>query len=58
LEKQNIQYNLTLLFSFSKATVCADVGVTLILPFVGRIYDWYQKKRILIRLSGWQMIQV
>lgn len=44
LEKENIQCNLTLLFSFAQAVACADVGVTLISPFVGRIYDWYQKK--------------
>lgn len=44
LEKENIQCNLTLLFSFTQAVACADVGVTLISPFVGRIYDWYQKK--------------
>ena len=44
LEKENIQCNLTLLFCFAQAVACADVGVTLISPFVGRIYDWYQKK--------------
>lgn len=44
LEKESIQCNLTLLFSFSQAVACADVGVTLISPFVGRIYDWYQQK--------------
>ncbi len=44
LEKENIQCNLTLLFSFAQAVACADAGVTLISPFVGRIYDWYQKK--------------
>lgn len=44
LEKSGIQCNLTLLFSFVQATACADAGVTLISPFVGRIYDWYQQR--------------
>ncbi len=44
LEKRGIQCNLTLLFSFVQAAACADAGVTLISPFVGRIYDWYQNK--------------
>ncbi|CAG0906615.1 unnamed protein product [Cyprideis torosa] len=44
LEKENIRCNLTLLFSFSQAVACADVGVTLISPFVGRIHDWYRRK--------------
>ena len=43
LEKLNIQTNLTLLFSFAQAAACADAGVFLISPFVGRIYDWYKK---------------
>lgn len=43
LEKQGIQTNLTLLFSFAQAAACADAGVYLISPFVGRIYDWYKK---------------
>lgn len=43
LEKQGIQTNLTLLFSFAQAAACADAGVFLISPFVGRIYDWYRK---------------
>lgn len=43
LEQQNIQTNLTLLFSFAQAAACADAGVFLISPFVGRIYDWYKK---------------
>ncbi|MGA9223011.1 MAG: transaldolase family protein, partial [Pseudomonas graminis] len=34
---------LTLLFSFAQAQACADAGVFLISPFVGRIYDWYKK---------------
>ena len=43
LERQGIQTNLTLLFSFAQAQACADAGVFLISPFVGRIYDWYKK---------------
>jgi transaldolase len=43
LEKEGIHCNLTLLFSFCQAVVCGDAGVTLISPFVGRIYDWYKK---------------
>lgn len=43
LEKNGIQTNLTLLFSFAQAVACAEAGVFLISPFVGRIYDWYKK---------------
>jgi transaldolase len=43
LEKEGIHCNLTLLFSLPQAVACADAGVTLISPFVGRIYDWYKK---------------
>lgn len=43
LEKENINCNLTLLFGFSQAAACADAGVTLISPFVGRILDWHLK---------------
>ena len=43
LEKAGIQTNLTLLFSFAQAAACADAGVFLISPFVGRIYDWSKK---------------
>tara|TARA_Y100001968_G_scaffold213813_1_gene196755 strand:+ start:1344 stop:2342 length:999 start_codon:yes stop_codon:yes gene_type:complete len=42
LEKDNIHCNLTLLFNFYQAVACADAGVTLISPFVGRILDWYK----------------
>jgi transaldolase len=42
LEKQGINCNLTLLFGFSQAAACADAGVFLISPFVGRILDWYK----------------
>ncbi len=45
LEKENIHTNLTLLFSKTQAIACADAGVTLISPFVGRIYDWHKKDR-------------
>jgi transaldolase len=45
LEREGIHCNLTLLFSFAQAVACADAGVTLISPFVGRIYDWYKKER-------------
>src|SRR4029434_5294624 len=45
LEREGIHCNLTLLFSFAQAVVCAEDGVTLISPFVGRIYDWYRKER-------------
>jgi transaldolase len=43
LEKENINCNLTLLFGFSQAVACAEAGVFLISPFVGRILDWYKK---------------
>jgi transaldolase len=45
LEKEGIHCNLTLLFSFPQAVACAHAGVTLISPFVGRIYDWYLKEK-------------
>jgi transaldolase len=45
LEKEGIHCNLTLLFSFVQAVACAEAGVTLISPFVGRIMDWYKAKR-------------
>lgn len=44
LEKQGINCNLTLLFSFAQARACAEAGVYLISPFVGRILDWYKKQ--------------
>ncbi|SNS31440.1 transaldolase [Noviherbaspirillum humi] len=43
LEKEGIRCNMTLLFSLPQAVACADAGVQLISPFVGRIYDWYKK---------------
>ncbi|WP_432695669.1 transaldolase [Marinobacterium sp. YM272] len=44
LEKEGIQCNLTLLFGFSQAQACADAGVYLISPFVGRILDWHKAR--------------
>ena len=43
LQKDGIHCNMTLLFSLSQAVACAEAGVQLISPFVGRIYDWYKK---------------
>ena len=45
LEREGIHCNMTLLFSFAQAVACADAGVTLISPFVGRIYDWHKAAR-------------
>jgi transaldolase len=45
LEREGIHCNMTLLFSFAQAVACADAGVTLISPFVGRIYDWHKQQR-------------
>ncbi|GAA5888176.1 hypothetical protein JCM5296_000219 [Sporobolomyces johnsonii] len=46
LEKEDdIHCNLTLLFGFQQAVACAEAGVTLISPFVGRILDWYKKNK-------------
>ncbi|WP_210397709.1 transaldolase [Motiliproteus sediminis] len=43
LEQEGINCNLTLLFGFAQAVACAEAGVFLISPFVGRILDWYKK---------------
>jgi len=43
LEQSGVNCNLTLLFSFAQAQACAEAGVYLISPFVGRILDWYKK---------------
>lgn len=43
LEHEGIHCNLTLLFSFCQAVACGEAGVTLISPFVGRIYDWHKR---------------
>lgn len=46
LEKEHgIHCNLTLLFSFAQAVACAEAGVTLISPFVGRILDWHKAQK-------------
>jgi len=45
LEQEGIHCNLTLLFSFPQAVACAEARVTLVSPFVGRIYDWYKAFR-------------
>ncbi|HYE97548.1 MAG TPA: transaldolase, partial [Planctomycetota bacterium] len=44
LERERVHCNMTLLFSFAQAVACAEARVTLISPFVGRIYDWYKKE--------------
>lgn len=44
LEREGINCNLTLLFSFAQARACAEAGVYLISPFVGRISDWYERQ--------------
>ncbi|RXK54623.1 transaldolase [Oleiharenicola lentus] len=44
LEKEGIHCNLTLLFSFAQAVACAESGIQLISPFVGRILDWHKAK--------------
>jgi transaldolase len=43
LQREDIRCNMTLLFSLPQAVACADAGVQLISPFVGRIYDWHKK---------------
>src|SRR3954471_7765558 len=45
LEREKIHCNMPLLFSFAQAVACAEAGVTLISPFVGRIYDWHRQER-------------
>jgi len=52
LEQDGINCNLTLLFSFGQAVACADAGVFLISPFVGRILDWYKANTDLLIKSG------
>ncbi len=44
LEKEGIHCNMTLLFNLASAIAAAEAGVTLVSPFVGRIYDWQRKK--------------
>lgn len=48
LEQEGIQCNLTLLFSFEQAQACADAGVFLISPFVGRILDWHKSQGLMV----------
>ncbi len=45
LERRGVHCNLTLVFSLEQAVACADAGVTLISPFVGRTTDWYERNR-------------
>jgi transaldolase len=52
LEKEGIRCNLTLLFSFAQAVACAEAGVQLISPFVGRILDWHKAKNPTADFSG------
>ncbi|WP_343154332.1 transaldolase [Buchnera aphidicola] len=51
LKKDNILCNLTLLFSFAQARSCAESGVFLISPFIGRIYDWYVAQNLISNFS-------
>lgn len=51
LEKEGIHCNLTLLFSKIQAIACAEAGITLISPFVGRILDWYKKEKDLTGIT-------
>ena len=44
LQKENINCNLTLMFSLAQAVACAQAGIKLVSPFVGRIYDWFKAK--------------
>ncbi|HEY8931982.1 MAG TPA: transaldolase [Rariglobus sp.] len=52
LEKDGIHRNLTLLFSFAQAVACAEAGITLISPFVGRILDWHKVKNPAANFAG------
>lgn len=52
LEQEDIHCNLTLLFGFDQARACADAGVTLISPFVGRILDWHKAQQPDADFSG------
>lgn len=52
LEHEGIQCNLTLLFSFAQARACAEAGVYLISPFVGRIRDWFMLRQPELALDG------
>ncbi|KPK84788.1 MAG: transaldolase [Bacteroides sp. SM23_62_1] len=52
LEQEGVHCNLTLLFSMPQAIACAEAGVQLISPFVGRIYDWYKRERGVEHIPG------
>ena len=52
LEKEGIHCNLTLLFSFAQAVACAEAGIQLISPFVGRILDWHKAKNLTGDFAG------
>lgn len=52
LEKEGIHCNLTLLFSLVQAVACAEAQITLISPFVGRIFDWYKKEGFIFGSPG------
>lgn len=52
LERDGIKCNLTLLFGFEQAQACADAGVFLISPFVGRILDWHKANQPDVDFSG------
>lgn len=52
IEKEGIHCNLTLLFSLAQAIACAEAGVRLISPFVGRILDWHKKDRGVTEILG------
>lgn len=52
LEKEGITCNLTLIFSIAQAIACAEAGITLISPFVGRIMDWHKKDQGVDGFSG------
>jgi transaldolase len=52
LEREGIHTNLTLLFSFAQAQACADAGITLVSPFVGRILDWHKAREPEADFSG------
>ncbi|WWO97814.1 MAG: transaldolase [Candidatus Dasytiphilus stammeri] len=52
LEQQGIHCNMTLLFSFAQARACADAGVFLISPFVGRVSDWYLSRKLIFNYNG------
>ena len=58
LEAQGIHTNLTLMFSLTQAIACADAKVTLISPFVGRIYDWFKKQEIYKYLNNIKVNQI